>query len=172
MNKDKTKATAQLSPPWYSYQRKVLALFGRDPEVRVRDLYKVDENNFTLFIIVRTEVKAQAIRALLPRVVEVGGATITSRIFIPVDDCEVRLERKGTDIQLIKEAFTGNPIFDRVEPGPPGLSSWSFCIFRKEVIQFWDDDISNFYGLHTTLAETIALDILRDVNVQFCTGID
>ena len=168
----KEKVMAQLSPPWYSYQRKVLALFGRDPEVRVRDLYEVDERNFTLFILVRTEAKAQAIRALLPRIVEISGTTVTSKIFIPVDECEVRLEKKGSDIQIVKEAFTGNPVFDRVEPPSCGFSAWGYCIFRKEVIQFWDDDISNFYGLHTTLAETIALEILKDVDVQFCTGIE
>ena len=167
------KAMAQLSPPWYSYQRKVNALFGRDPQVRVRDLHQVDEYNYTLFILVQTEAKAQAIRALLPRIVEISGVTITSRIFIPVDKCEVRLERKGTDAQLINEAFTGNPIFDRVESPKCELRpTWGFCIFKKEVIQFWDDDISNFYGLHTTLAETIALEILRDVDLQFCTGIE
>ena len=168
----KEKAMAHLSPPWYSYQRKVLALFGKDPEVRVRDLHQVDECNFTLFILVRNEGKAQAIRALLPRIVEVGGATITSRIFIPVDECEVRLEMKGTDAQLLKEAFTGNPIFDRIETLRSDMSAWGYCIFRKEVLQFWDDDISNFYGLHTTLAETIALEILKDVDLQFCTGIE
>ena len=163
---------SQLSPPWYSYQRKVLALFGRDPEVRVRDLYEVDESNFTLFILVQTEAKAQAIRTLLPRTVEIGGATITSRIFIPVETCEVRQGKKGTDAQLVKEAFTGNPLFDRIETADRPVFAWSYCIFKKEVLQFWDDDLSNFYGLHTTLAETIARDILKEVNVQFCTGIE
>ena len=166
------KAMTHLSPPWWSYQRKVKALFGSDPEVRVRDLFQVDEGNYTLFIIIRSEKKAQAIRALLPRCVEFGGTTVTSRIFIPVDECEVRVGMQGNDIQLVEEAFTGNPIFDRVEAIGMGLFNFAYCIFKKEVIQFWDDDISNFYGLHTTLAETIALEILKDVDLQFCTGIE
>ena len=168
----KEKAMTHLSPPWYSYQRKVQALFGRDPEVRVRDLYEVDERNFSLFIVVRTEKKAQAIRALLPRCVEISGITVTSRIFIPVDDCEVRLEAKANDVQLIKDAFTGNPVFDRVETAGRPMCAWNYCIFKKEVLQFWNDDLSNFYGLHTTLAETLAKEILKEVDVQFCTGME
>ena len=168
----KEKAMSHLSPPWYSYQRKVQALFGKDPEVRVRELYEVDQCNFTLFIIVRSEKKAQAIRALLPRCVEISGITVTSRIFIPVDDCEVRAEAKTSDAQLLKDAFTGNPIFDRIEVAGRPVLSWSYCIFKKEVLQFWDDDLSNFYGLHTTLAETIAREILKEVDVQLCTGIE
>ena len=165
------KAMVQLSPPWYSYQRKVLALFGGDPEVRVRDLHQEDKCNYTLFIVVRNEVKARAIRSLLPRTVEVGGATITSRIFIPVDLCEVRGSEQDSETQLLKDAFTGNPVFDRVDSQGIGNLEWSYCIFKKEVLQFWNDDLSNFYGLHTTLAETIAREILREVAVQFCTGI-
>ena len=170
MNND--KAIMQLSPPWYSYQRKVQALFGRDPEVRIRDLYQVDDHNFTLFILVRNPNKAKAIRALLPRVVEIGNATVTSRIFIPVDECEVRVAMQASDAQLLEEAFNGNPVFDRIEALSAGLVDIGYCIFKKEVIQFWDDDLSNFYGLTSTLAETIALDILKDVTVQFCTGIE
>ena len=169
----KEKAMTHLSPPWWSYQRKVKALFGSDPEVRVRDLFQEDEGNYTLFIIIRSEKKAQAIRALLPRCVEFGGTTVTSRIFIPVDECEVRVGLTGSDVQLVREAFTGNPVFDRIEETEyKGFSAFTYCIFKKEVIQFWNDDLSNFYGLHTTLAENLADDILRNVNVQFCTGIE
>ena len=28
----------KLSPPWYEYHRKVQAMFGRDPEVHIKDL--------------------------------------------------------------------------------------------------------------------------------------
>ena len=168
----KEKAMTHLSPPWHSYQRKVMALFGKDPDVRVRDLFKVDECNYTLFIIVRSEKKAQAIRALLPRCVEISNVTVTSRIFIPVDDCEIRAGQKACDIRLLEDAFTGNPLFDRIESAGVGVFHLTYCIFKKEVLQFWDDDLSNFYGLHTTLAETIAYDILNKVAVHFCTGIE
>lgn len=165
------KAMVTLSPPWYSYQRKVLALFGSDPEVRVRDLHEVDRCNYELFIIVRNEAKARAIRSLLPRTVKISGVTVTTYIFIPVDECDVESSKHACEIQLLKDAFTGNPIFDRVEALDFGGLKLSYCIFKKEVLQFWNDDLSNFYGLHSTLAEIIAREILNEVNVQFCTGI-
>lgn len=167
------KVMAKLSPPWYSYQRQVLALFGGDPEVRVRDLHQVDQCNYTLFILVRNEVKARAIRALLPRTVEISNAHVTTRIFIPGEQCEVEPSKQVCEAQLLEDAFTGNPLFDRIDVHGYGNIKWSYCIFKKEVLQFWNDDLSNFYGLHSTLAETIARDILtKEITVQFCTGVE
>ena len=164
----------RLSPPWYSYQRKVFALFGSDPQVKMRDLCQVDEANYRIDMLVCNGLKAQAIRALLPRTVQISGVTVTTRVLFPMEHCEVRPSSQECDAQLLEDAFTGNPIFDRVgaHSSPFGGPQIGYCIFKKQVIQFWDDDLSNYYGLHTTLAENIARDVLKPTTVQFCTGTD
>ena len=163
----------RLSPPWYSYQRQVFALFGADPQVKMRDLIQVDEANYVLGMLVCSNVKARAIRALLPRTVEISNVTVTTRVFFPIEQCEVEPSTQVCDAQLLEDAFTGNPIFHRIDAhsleGGPQIG---YCIFKKQVLQFWDDDLSNYYGVHTTLAEAIARDVLKETTVQFCTGIE
>ena len=164
----------RLSPPWHSYQRKVFALFGADPQVKMRDLRQVDEANYELSMLVCNGLKAQSIRALLPRTVQISGVTVTTRVSFPIEQCEVGPPSQVCEAQLLEDAFTGNPIFDRIDAQgvPMGGIQIGYCIFRKQVIQFWDDDLSNFYGVHTTLAEDIARDVLKETTVQFCTGIE
>ena len=161
----------RLSPPWHTYQRKVFALFGRDPEVLVRDLVEVDECNYTLIIISSNQVKAEAISALLGRTVKISGVTITIRIFGPDSFCEVEPPKQIRDAQLLEDAFQGNPIFDRIAAHSFHNIQIVYCIFKKEVLQFWNDDLSSFYGVHSTLAEILAYEILKNVKVQFCTSI-
>ena len=167
-------STLRLSPPWYSYQRKVFALFGSDPQVKMRDLRQVDGYNYAIDMLVCNGVKAQAIRALLPRTVEISNITVTTHVYFPIEQCEVAPSTQVCDAQLLEDAFTGNPIFDRIDAqgSPLGGMQIGYCIFKKQVVQFWDDDLSNFYGLHTTLAETIARDVLKETTVQFCTGME
>ena len=163
----------RLSPPWYSHQRKVFALFGADPQVKMRDLRQVDGYNYALDMLVCNGLKARAIRALLPRTVEISNVTVTTRVLFPIEQCEAEPSTQVCDAQLLEDAFTGNPIFDRIDvQGMEGWPQIGYCIFKKQVLQFWDDDLSNFYGMHSTLAETIARDILKETTVQFCTGME
>jgi hypothetical protein len=46
-----------------------------------------------------------------------------------------------------------------------------YCIFKREVLQFWNDDIGDFWGYTSLLAEDIARDILH-VQIGFCTEVD
>lgn len=41
------------------------------------------------------------------------------------------------------------------------LGKTDYCVFKKEVIQFWNDDISDYLGNYTTLAKDIAREILN-----------
>ena len=44
----------------------------------------------------------------------------------------------------------------------------NYCIFKKEVIQFWNDNLSDYRGNYNGLASDIAKEILKANIVQFC----
>ena len=48
----------KLSPPWYEYHRKVQAMFGRDPEVHIKDLDDLGDGKFSYMILVYNKEKA------------------------------------------------------------------------------------------------------------------
>ena len=56
------------------------------------------------------------------------------------------------------------------------IASGSFCVlcdcvFAKEVVQYWNDSLSDPYGKVSTLYQDIAKDIFEDTDgVMFCTG--
>jgi len=161
----------KLSPPWYTYHRKVLAMFGRDPEVTVKELGTDDEINYSYFILVSNKEKAQAIKALLINPVELGDITVTAYIFGPDENSEVGAADLD-DAELVENALKGNPIFDSIKDRQLAFFHFCYCIFKKEVIQFWNDDLGDYYGNMNCLAEDLARELFKGVLVQFCTAIE
>ncbi|MDO5575331.1 MAG: hypothetical protein Q4G60_15280 [bacterium] len=160
----------KLSPPWYVYHRKVQALFGRDPEVHIKDLADLGDGKFSYMILVYNQEKADAIKAILPQKVERGNITIDVTILGPGEDDikpDVKPDREAT-IEDIHAAFTGNPVFERTITRTLGMYVISYCVFKKEVIQFWNDDLSDYFGNYNGLASDIAKEILKPTAVQFC----
>jgi len=164
---------AKLSPPWHTYHRKVLALFGRDPQVTIRDLSDDVSGNYGYFILVSDMEKAQAIKAILSNPVDLGATTVTAYIFGPDEDTEVKAAELD-DAELIKNAFKDNPIIDSFLDTGNIFFSFTYCIFKKEVIQFYNDNLSDYCGNMSCLAEDLAREILQlnSGNVQFCTAVE
>lgn len=158
----------KLSPPWISYHRMVLALFGGDPEVQVRDLFTDDDTNYRYLVLCSTAKKASAIKALL-KVGKFNDITITAVVYGPDENSEAAPAEK-LEPQLVEDAFVGNPLFvEMVNRGGP--FAMSFCVFAREVVQYWNDNLGDLWGFTSTIAENIAREVLNDVErVAFCTN--
>lgn len=159
----------KLSPPWYTYHRKIQALFGRDPEIHIRELAEVSPGKYTYMILVDNESKAEAIKAILINPQILGNIEVKATILGPSED-SVK-QNDNIDIVTYETAFRGNPVFSKVVSCSYGrVFEKSFCIFKKQVIQFWNDDLSDYYGNYNGLAEDIAREIFeQNHNIQFCT---
>lgn len=158
----------KLSPPWYTYHRKVQALFMRDPQVHMKDLAQISGGNYSYMILVDDKAKAEAIKEILPQRVEMGGITIHADILGPDEDI-VALTKKS-ELEIYNTAFSGNPVFEKTLSTSYGPFAASYCIFKKEVIQFWNDDLSDYQGNYNGLAADIARELLKSEHISFCTS--
>ena len=55
----------KLQPPWYTYHKKVQALFKEDDKVNVRELADSGDGNYSFIILVSDKAKAEAIKAII-----------------------------------------------------------------------------------------------------------
>lgn len=140
-----------LSPPWVEFYHEMEAMFKHDPGVEVT--YDEDENIVTLFV--EGAAKAEALTELLPAEKTFGNITVLINV-VPANS-------ERSKISLFQDAFQGNPAFayaitlDDVFTNPI-----SYVIFKKEVVQYYNDDLSDPHGFESTLYETIANDIFED----------
>ena len=148
-----------LSSPWITYFRKLEALFSEDPDVQV----KFDEDDLVVRVLVGGTDKADALARLLPNNVSFGNVSVTVRV-IPAN-----AEKKKID--LIRDAFNGNPIFSYATTVEGVMTNpISYAVFKPEVCQIWNDNLHDPHGLVSDLYENIAREIIgEDGGIFFST---
>lgn len=159
----------KLSPPWNTYQKKVKALFERDPAIAVGDVYEVDDDvvTYAFDVLVSDPEKFKALYLTLPKVVEFGNVKLAI-ILHNVDDPDGK-ERA----ELYKAIFKDNPIVKDIrEVKDPAGAQYCFIRFEPEVIQFFNDDTSDFNRNWSGLAQDIAREVFDSdfCGVLFCTA--
>ncbi len=152
-----------LSAPWETQKKRINALFREDPDITVI----CEERNVQL--LVRNPVKADALARLIPTEYKYGNETLTVEI-VPGNDPE-------TAASLFQCAFNDNPILSYVEPleNVPGRPYDAYVVFRNEVAQFFNDDLSdvngNWSGLYEDLAREVFDPDAGSGTVSFCTDV-
>lgn len=155
-------AKLNLSSPWMIYYREISALFKEDPEIRIL----LDEDAMELKIYIARDKKALAIEALLPSEQEFGNVTLNITILRPN-----KLDLSDSRIDVIKEAFKDNPAVCDIKT-ISGMFDFDlyFVIFKKIVVQYFTDDLSDYHGLKSTLYEDLARKVFgQSNNIFFCT---
>ena len=142
----------KLSPPWVKFSREIEMLFAKDPEVRVA----YDED--------AVEVKPDAINELLPDNKMFGEVELKITV-IPANIL------KRDNVALFVKAFEGNPALSYTFTKEGYFSNpMMYIVFAKEVVQFFNDDLSDIYGNCSTLYQDIAKDVFGDIDgIFFCT---
>jgi len=165
LNMDMLKLT--LEAPWENFNKKVKALFAGDPDITVGDVYETDgDTDFAFDIEVKKHDKYIALDRLLPGIKVYGNVTLGIVLY---DE-----ENTATDtLGLFNTLFAGNPIVSdfKTRKDPAGVD-WNYVLFAPEVVQFFDDDIGDYYGNWTGLAEDIAREVFAEnsLGVNFCTA--
>jgi hypothetical protein len=145
------EGTMNLSAPWYTYAKKVKAFFAYDDEVTVGELEKLGNGHYSLAITVKNPAKAYALDKLV-RPDTVFGET---HVFtdVALDGVE------GTEA-LLRTAFKGHfAVADVATKATPGGNS-VYLRFQPEIIQFYNDDLSDFAGNYTELIHKVAAEII------------
>lgn len=156
-------AIIKKSSPWVTYYRKVDALFKKDKEV----LVVFDEDNLELKLYVDNQSKASAIQYLMPTEKEFGNVILKIEV-IPSNGKAISRVGTANIIDIASIAFRGNNAVYAVTD-IRAMFDLIYVIFRKEVVQYFDDNIGDINGNCSTLYEMIARDVFNDVGIRYCT---
>ena len=159
-----------LKAPWYTYQNKLKALFERDPDIIVGDIYEMGDGEFdyALDIEVRNHEKYEALDRTLKVDLEFGNVTLGISLYDAVNS-----EPADAGIELFSTIFRGNPIVKDIKDIKDFTGTeHCFIEFQPEVIQFYNDDIADYNGNWSGLAQDIAREVFGDEvrGVHFCTA--
>ena len=143
----------KLSPPWVTYWKKLEALFNGDPDITVGQLYDLEDRK-EIWIHVADEKKYRALIELLPTYPDFGNVKVKNVISFSGPKPSVDV------FQDLKDLFADNPRVQEIKDvtdftRTPHL----FINFKPEVVQFENDDTSNYCGLYSGLAADIAKEV-------------
>ena len=150
----------RLCPPWIEYVSKVKKLFERDKDIKVD--YREQDN--TLILFADSEIKYEALTHLFPESKDFGGTKLNIMIK-PANDSDIDVR------SYIKQLFFGNEAVANIEDVPQVMTNpLTYISFKKEVIQFWNDNLGDPHGYKSMLMEDIARDVLEyQDGILFCT---
>lgn len=163
-------AKLKLSPPWVLYYKKLNTLFEYDKDVLV--IYDEDEMEIKLYC--SDNNKSEALSLLLPNTISFGDVELKLTV-IPSNEKtnKVKITINNPETAIYVLFNTNNDYVESVEVIPTPFGKFTYVIFIKEVIQYFEDNLSDFYGVKSTLCEDIAREIFKDIDgVFFCTSID
>ena len=149
--------------PWVEYYRKLVALFKKDPDIKI--IY--DEGINVIKMYINGQDKYEALSQLLPSEKKFGNVTLEIEL-IPCND----LKLSQTD--LFRRAFSGNPVVtDVITVGQEIIGStndFNYIVFEKEVVQYYDDSLNDPHGNRSTLYQEIAKEVFGEQDgIYFCT---
>lgn len=149
--------------PWIIFKNQVEKMFEKDPEVHVE--YDEDDNNIKLFV--DNAEKAEALNKILPMRKTFGNVEIKITV-VPANGEDERMK-------YVKTAFHGNGALSHlttIQDIPPMHMSnpITYCVFKKEVVQYNADNLGSESGVASTLYEDLAREIFGSIGgVYFCT---
>lgn len=176
--KDTNKDDVAIQSPWVTHWEMVKAMFAKDESVRISDLIYIPSNNgnnaiYKFQILATDNDKAAAIKDVLLQSIEMGNITLKidigagTEIFHEIDS------NKGNSIVELddyKRVFVGNPAFyDVIDIADFYGVHHKFVVFEREVVSFFNDDLTDPWGLWNGLYEDIARNIFVDSDIRFST---
>lgn len=148
--------------PWNEYVAKLKALFGNDPDVDI----DYDQDLKVVTMRIADQDKAMALMQILPSTVTFGNIALMIKV-IPANFGEENMD------DLLMKAFRGNPAFVRLSCGQGAFQSFRYMVFKKEVVQYFNDDLGSEGGIRSTLYQELAKELLPEVGgLFFCTCAD
>ncbi|MCM3627005.1 hypothetical protein M3194_06475 [Paenibacillus glycanilyticus] len=172
MNK---KVRISLSPPEFTYFNEIKYSIGKDPLVRVGPLQDHGDGQFVISLHVKGLKKAKALATLLVADKGIGEINIHVQVISggkaisPITRTLTPKEIAG----LYRAAFRTNRFFHFVALRVIFGNTFVYPVFKIKVVQFFNDDLSDFYGNYNNVAAFVFRNVLRnDINgvpIQFST---
>ena len=159
----------KLEAPWESHKKMLHAMFDRDPDIEVGEVGTSKNPDFQYFvpIEVRNHDKFVALTKVLKTSLIFGNVKMEIVLY------DVENEFVNPYAQIYQTLFEGNSIVKDIQTasditGTPIV----YVRFQPEVIQYFDDNMSDFSGNRSCLAQDIANEIFdnNQWSLHFCTA--
>ena len=146
-----------LSSPWVDEARKIYMIFREDTDVTI--VYD-ETNGPEVKLYVSGQDKADSIQKILPTEKTFGNVTLKITVIPNNSD--------DTIIDIFKKAFANNPIVDEIiiDDNPSAFCA-NHVVFRNEVVQYFNDNLNDAYGLQSILFEDLARDVFVNTDGVF-----
>jgi len=155
-----------LQSPWVTLYNKIYFMFSNDEDLDISNLIESD-GNYSMTIASNNTTKLKAIEKILKHEFSLGNITFKINFVYGENESD------NITISDIKNAFNGNTVISTIKTAmTPAQDELTFVLFNREVVQFYNDDISDFYGNYNGLAEDIAREIFNNqFDINYCTDI-
>ncbi|WP_336787264.1 hypothetical protein [Paenibacillus sp. MMO-177] len=170
------KARISLSPPEFTYFNEIKYSVGKDPLVKVGQLEDHGDGQFGIKLFVKGIKKAKALATLIASDKIIGEISIhvkvisSGKTISPIARTLTAKEIAG----LYRIAFRTNRIFQFVALRSILGHTFVYPVFRIKVVQFYNDDLSDFYGNYNNVAAFVFRNVLLSeiggVHIQFSTA--
>lgn len=157
-----------LSPPWVTYNNKLRYSLGADPQISVGTVFQPPNSDY--YVVVVTVTGAQKAQALA-NIISPEQTFGTTPLYIVVTDSESNLYTQNCgavsniyDVASnVITALSGNPYFAQVIVNAAPFDHKLlivYPIFCSQVIQFYNDDLSNLCQTYSDVAANVFGDVL------------
>ena len=170
--------TLRLSPPWYTFFNFIKHTIGKDKQVKVLEMKEVSEVDFLIQIDVNDKYKALALATILEPYKEFVNVKVNVEV-LHLGETVNPSEKKqnvGTLVDFYEKAFETNEYFSQIEFGDLFGSMVLFPVFKKEVIQFFNDNLADLYNNLNGVAADVFTEILKlqidEVSIRPSTAIE
>lgn len=169
-----------LSPPWITFANQVKFTVGQDPNVRVGNLRSIG-SNYLLLITVRSLSRARALATIIQNSVQFGNVKVT----VLIKTCTGQTARPYSTTsltasqiaQLYRIALSTNTLFSFVTTRSitPQVGSLSvFPVFKKKVVQFFNDDLTDLFNNYNNVAafvfQAVLKNTINNIAINFSTA--
>lgn len=165
-----------LLSPWAIYYNELKTFFEKDCEVTV--IY--DEENNVVNLYVNNSAKAAALTELLPVEKDFGAVTLKINVIPANDSNKVKLAAIKASFadeaiplsELYCAALAGNKQVDTITVIRGIFNNpITYVVFKKCVVQYYNDSLGDINGVCSTLMQNIAEDIFeKREGIYFCTS--
>lgn len=153
-----------LSPPDVTYYNLLKYSVGDDKHVKVAPYVQVSDALAVVTLYVKGASKARALATLLNQNVTIGNiqiiVTIATSSGITVEPILEPLTPRQIE-RLFRTAFDSNKLYKFVALKELFGNVFVYPVFKDAVIQFYNDDLSDYYSNYNNVAAFVFREVLK-----------
>ena len=167
VNSNKKSQTIKLSPPWTTVEKKIKALFNGDEDITIKPIKRLADGNLELSLEGPDACKMIALNSIMKTKYNFGNFNL-NLVFKTTDGKDINpieVDEWFDDLYgVYEDAFCSTPAVIDVKNVQPkaNVADYVMIEFKKEVVQFFNDDLTDYYGNWNGLYTDIAKELLND----------